>query len=86
MFEKTCEFGIELYHLFIDFRQAYDSIKREELLKAMLTLGAPKKLVRLTKMTLAGSSCKVKVHGLLSDAFSVKDGGKATLFPPPCLI
>jgi hypothetical protein len=29
--EKTKEFGIERHHLFIDFKSAYDTIKRDQL-------------------------------------------------------
>ena len=33
--EKTKEFGIETHNLFIDFKSAYDTIKREQLYNAM---------------------------------------------------
>ena len=33
--EKTKQFGIEIHHLFIDFKSAYDTIKREQLYSAM---------------------------------------------------
>jgi hypothetical protein len=33
--ENTKEFSIETHHLLIDFRSAYDAIKREELYSAM---------------------------------------------------
>jgi sorting nexin-29 len=32
---KTREYNISTFHLFIDFRAAYDSVKRDKLLKAM---------------------------------------------------
>jgi len=45
--EKTLEFQIEIYHLFIDFKTAYDKVNRNQLYKAMLEFGIPLKLVRL---------------------------------------
>ena len=33
--KKTKEFGIETHHLFIDFKSAYDTIKRDQLHNAM---------------------------------------------------
>jgi len=33
--ERTREFKIDTFHLFIDFKAAYDSIKRDKLLSAM---------------------------------------------------
>lgn len=70
MFEKTSEFDID--HLTVDFKQAYDSIKREELVKALVKVRYTKKLVRLTSMTLTGSISKVRVQGILSNKFVVK--------------
>lgn len=72
--EKAYEYDIDLYHLFIDFKQAYDSVDRNKLLKALLKLGIPKKLVRLINMTLSNSKCKVKLGSMLSENFSVGSG------------
>jgi hypothetical protein len=41
---KTAEFNISTFHLFIDFKSAYDSIKGNNLFKAMKKLGIPVKL------------------------------------------
>jgi sorting nexin-29 len=35
LLEKFCEHDIDLYQIFVDFKQAYDSIKREKLYTAM---------------------------------------------------
>ncbi|WP_333764848.1 RNA-directed DNA polymerase, partial [Streptomyces sp. IBSBF 2390] len=51
--EKTREFQIDTHHLFIDFKQAYDCIIRDELYSAMMELGIPKRLILLCQMTLA---------------------------------
>jgi hypothetical protein len=38
--------------LFIDFKKAYNSVKREDLYNILVEFGIPKKLVRLIKMCL----------------------------------
>jgi hypothetical protein len=41
------EYNGTVNQLFIDFKKAYDSIKREVLYNILLEFGIPKKLVRL---------------------------------------
>jgi hypothetical protein len=57
--------------LFIDFKKACDSIKREVLYNILVEFGIPKKLVRLIKMCLNETYNKVGVGKLLSDTFPV---------------
>lgn len=47
----------------MDFRQsyAYDSMDRNKLRKIMLAFGVPKKLVRLTKITMPDTVSHVKI-------------------------
>ncbi|XP_066902791.1 deformed epidermal autoregulatory factor 1-like, partial [Halyomorpha halys] len=70
MLDKMYEFNVDLHHLFIDFRQAYDSVDRWKLLNALQSLGIP----RLTKMTLERTSCKVKTRAGISNSFRVNSG------------
>lgn len=63
-----------MYQLFVDFRQAYDSIKRYRLWKAITQLGIPAKLAGLAKACVQHSNCKVKLNRELSEDFSVKIG------------
>ena len=44
--EKCFEFNTELHFLFVDFKLAFDSINRIELINAIESFGIPKKLVR----------------------------------------
>jgi len=72
--EKSHEFDKDMYLLFVDFRQAYNSIHQNELWKIMIQLGIPAKLVRLIKACVQHSKCKVKFNAELSEEFSVETG------------
>ena len=48
--EKKWEYNEAVHHLFIDFKKAYDSVRREVLYNILIEFGVPKKLVRLIKM------------------------------------
>jgi hypothetical protein len=59
--EKKWEYNGTVHQLFIDFKEAYDLVKREVLYNILLENGVPKKLVRLIKMCLNESVAK-SVH------------------------
>lgn len=67
--EKTHEFQVDTYHLFIDFKQAYDTPTRDELFKAMNLFGIPSKLINLCRMTLTDTRSCVRVGGTTSKTF-----------------
>jgi hypothetical protein len=48
--EKKWEYNGTVHQLFIDFKKAYDLIKREVLYNILLEFGIPKKLVRIIKI------------------------------------
>lgn len=72
--EKNYEYNQDLFMLFIDYKQAYDSIVREELWIAMEDLGVCTKLIRLIRSFLQNSKCKIKVNDYISKEFIVKTG------------
>ena len=53
--EKAYEYNIHLHNLYIDFKQAFDSVNRGRMLNDLMILGIPKKLVQLIGVTMAGS-------------------------------
>ena len=53
--EKKWEYSEEVRQLFIDFKIAYDSVRREILYEVFIEFAIPKKLVRLIKMSLTES-------------------------------
>jgi hypothetical protein len=48
--EKKWEYNGTMHQLFIDFKKAYESVKREVLYNILIEFGISKKLVRLIKM------------------------------------
>lgn len=74
LLEKTLEFQIDTHHLFIDFKQAYDSIERSSLFTSMRTFGIPSKLNRLCWLTLANTDSVVKIGSETSEQFTTKQG------------
>jgi hypothetical protein len=73
--EKNGSIMGTIHQLFIDFKKAYDSLKRV-LYNILLESGIPKKLVRLIKMCLNETYSKVCVGKHLSDTFPVQNGLK----------
>jgi hypothetical protein len=59
--EKKWEYNGMVYQLFIDFKKACDSIKREVLYNILVEFSIPKKLVRLIKMCLNETYSKVHI-------------------------
>jgi hypothetical protein len=50
--EKKWEYNGTVHQLFIDFRKAYDSVRREVLYNILIEFGITRKLVGLIKMCL----------------------------------
>jgi sorting nexin-29 len=72
--EKACEYKVDIHQLYIDYKQAYDTINRAELVEILKEFGMPVKLVRLVKMTLVNTNIKVKIQGKLSPSFERTNG------------
>ncbi|KAJ4434242.1 hypothetical protein ANN_22791 [Periplaneta americana] len=70
------EYKGTVHQLFIDFKKAYDSVKREVLYDILIEFGIPKKLVRLIKMCLSETYSRVRIGQFLSDAFPIHCGLK----------
>jgi hypothetical protein len=65
-----------VHQLFIDFKKAYDSLKREVLYNIVIEFGVPMKLVRLIKMCLNETYGKVRIGKHLSESFPIQNGLK----------
>ena len=69
MLEKKWEYNEEVHQLLIDFKKAYDSVRREVLYKILIEFGIPRKLVRLIKMSLTETCNRVRLGKNVSDRF-----------------
>jgi len=65
-----------VHQLFIDFKKAYDSVRREVLYNILIEVGVPQKLVWLIKMCLTEMYSRVRVGKNLSDMFPIRNGLK----------
>jgi hypothetical protein len=70
--EKKWEYNETVHQLFIDFKKAYDSVRREVLYNILIEFGIPMKLVRLIKMCLNETYSKVRIGKHLSDSFPIQ--------------
>jgi hypothetical protein len=62
--------------LFVDFKKAYDSVRREVLYNILIEFRVPWKLVRLIKMCLNKTYSKVRIGKHLSHNFPIQNGLK----------
>jgi len=76
LLEKKREYNEEVHQLFIDFKKAYDLVRREVLYKILNESGIPRKLVRLIKMSLSETYSRVRVGKNVSDKFPIRNGLK----------
>ena len=76
MLEKKWEYNKAVHQLFVDFKKAYDSIRREVLYNILMEFGIPKKLIRLIKMCLTKTYSRVQAGKNLSDMFPIGNGLK----------
>jgi hypothetical protein len=65
-----------VYQLFIDLKEAYDSVMKEVLYNILIQFGIPMKLVRLIKMCLDETCSRVQVGRNLSDMVPIRNGLK----------
>jgi hypothetical protein len=62
--------------MFIDYTQALDSIKRNEVLECLTQYNVPVKLQKLITLTLTGTNAIVKMNNEFTDKFDVQTGVK----------
>jgi hypothetical protein len=72
--QKKWEYNGTVHQLFIDFKKAYDSVRREELYNILIEFGIPRKLVGLIKMCLNETYSRVRIGKTLCDKFTIENG------------
>jgi hypothetical protein len=63
---KKWEYNETVHQLYVDFKKAYDSVRREVLYNILIEFGIPLKLVSLIKMCLNETYSKVRIGKHLS--------------------
>ena len=61
------EYNEVVHQQLIDFKEAYDSVRKEVLYNILIEFGIPMKLVKLIKMCLTETYSRVRVGKNLSD-------------------
>lgn len=72
--DNSIDQNLPLHILFIDFKQAFDSITREVVYKSLKNIQVKEKIIRLVKMTLTETDYKVIINGKTSEEFRVAQG------------
>lgn len=72
--QNTYEQNLSLHCLFVDYRQAYDSINRKMLSWALRKLEVPEKLRKLVQMTVEQTKNAITMNGEISEEFVVMKG------------
>jgi hypothetical protein len=74
--KKKWEYNEAVCQLFVDFKKAYDSVRREVLYNILIEFWIPMKLVRRIKMCLNETYSKVRIGKHLSDSVPLQCGLK----------
>jgi hypothetical protein len=70
--EKKWEHNEAVHRLFIDFKKAYYSVRREALYNILIEFGIPKKLARLIKICLSEMYSRVWVDKICLKFFQLR--------------
>jgi hypothetical protein len=71
--EKKWEFNGTIHQLLIDFKKAYDSVRREVLYNILIEFGISRKLVGLIKMCLKETYSTVHIDKIQTDKFPIQN-------------
>jgi len=72
--KKKWEYNEAVHQIFIDFKKAYDSVRREVFYIIVIEFGNPKKMIRLVKMCLSETYSRDRVGKNVSDMFPIRKG------------
>ena len=76
LIEKNWEYNKPFHQLFVDFIKAYDSIIKTKMYQILITMGIPKKLVKMIQVCIHDNKGRVRVTNELSNPFEIREGLK----------
>jgi hypothetical protein len=74
--EKKWKYNGAVHQLYMDFKKAYESVRREVLYNILIEFGIPMKVVRLIKVYVNESCSRVRIGKHASDVFPIRSGLK----------
>jgi hypothetical protein len=74
--EKKWEYNGTVHHLFVDFKKAHNSVRREVLYSILIEFGIPRKLVGPIKLCLNETFSTVCLEKYQHDKFPIQSGLK----------
>ena len=86
IFEKSWEYGKDLFALFVDLEKAYDRVPRDKLWKGLQEYGVNGQLLRAIKSFYCRPEVCVRVNGKQSKPFHVGVGLRQECVLSPLLI
>jgi hypothetical protein len=79
IYEKYYEYNIDLHNVLIDSKEAFNSVDRSLISECLKEYKIPRKLIRLTTLTLKNTTAKVKINNELSESLIVNTSVKQDL-------
>jgi len=70
---KIWQYNEAGHHVFVAFKKAYDSVRREDLYNILIEFGIPMKLVRQIKICLNETYSRIRIGKHLSDIFPIRN-------------
>ena len=75
IFEKYYEYNTDLYNIFVDYTQVFDSV-RNKIIECLTKYEISTKIIRLTGLTFINATAKVKINNQVTEEFRVDSGVK----------
>jgi sorting nexin-29 len=76
IFEKSLDYNIDLYKIFVDYAHAFGSVYRNKLIECLKKFVVPDKLIRLIALTLIQIRARVKINRDFIEELIVECGAK----------
>jgi len=76
IFEKSHEYNIDLYNIFVDYTHDFYSVYRNKLIECLKVFDVPDKLIRLIALTLIQTRARGKMNRDFTEEFIVECGVK----------